>query len=164
MTFGACRTSSGGAVIEDNVQGGNEDVTLTEGDIADEEITVFEFLVAGPVDGRVGTSGDGLSDDGVLAKSFISLLAPSRLCIRMDGGAVGERETVNIFLTFNLINLSFKGKVFFFIFPFFKEVRFHSKLDIGCGLAGGDWKICYKLIKEFAMKYNKTVTIIVPRV
>lgn len=48
----------------------------------------------------------------------------------MDGGAVGERETVNIFLTFNLINLSFKGKVFIFIFPFFKEVRFHSKLDV----------------------------------
>lgn len=162
MTFGACRTSSGGAVIEDNVQGGNEDVTLTEGDIANEEITVFEFLVAGPVDGRVGTSGDGLSDDGVLAKSFISLLAPSRLCIRMDGGAVGERETVNIFLTFNLINLSFKGKVFIFIFPFFQRSAFPFK--IGCGLAGGDWKIYYKLIKEFAMKYNKTVTIIVPRV
>lgn len=40
MTFGACRTSCGGAVIEDNVQGGNEDVTLTEGDIADEKITI----------------------------------------------------------------------------------------------------------------------------
>lgn len=42
---------------------------------------------------------------------------------------LGEREKrVNIFPTFNLINLSLKGKVFFFNVPFFQRIAFQFKI------------------------------------
>lgn len=49
---------------------------------------LIDKLVAGLKDGRAGTSGDCLSEEGV-ARSLKSLLALCRLCILMDGGAVG---------------------------------------------------------------------------
>ena len=41
----------------------------------------------------------------------------------------------------------------------FKRIAFPFK--IGCGLAGGDWKMYHKMLKEFAVKFNKDVTIVV---
>lgn len=47
----------------------NVNVTLTEGtekDVADEDVTKIILLVAGPVDGCVGTSRECLSEEGVV--------------------------------------------------------------------------------------------------
>lgn len=57
---------------------------------------------------------------------------------------LGEREKGEYFFTFNLINLSLKGKVlFFFIFPFFKELRFNSKFDVVLQAVIGTFIIYY---------------------
>ena len=44
-----------------------------------------------------------------------------------------------------------------------KHQKIAFPFKIGCGLAGGNWKVYFKMIKEFSWKYNKHVTIIVPR-